>query len=65
MSSSADMLAKSKIEIKLFDIPQGENITFKGRSKSLFVALGTRKEIDPEAAVKVSQCPQHVLKQET
>ncbi|CAG06236.1 unnamed protein product, partial [Tetraodon nigroviridis] len=37
MSASADVLALSKIEIKLSDIPEGKNMTFKWRGKPLFV----------------------------
>ena len=37
MSASADVLAISKIEVKLGDIPEGKNMTFKFRGKPLFV----------------------------
>lgn len=37
MSASADVLALAKIEIKLGDIPEGKNVTFKWRGKPLFV----------------------------
>ncbi|KAI4572051.1 hypothetical protein MJG53_014157 [Ovis ammon polii x Ovis aries] len=63
MSASADVLAMSKIEIKLSDIPEGKNMAFKWRGKPLFVRHRTKKEIDQEAAVEVSQLrdPQHDL----
>lgn len=37
MSASADVLALAKIEIKLSDIPEGKNVTFKWRGKPLFI----------------------------
>ncbi|KAM4825643.1 cytochrome b-c1 complex subunit Rieske, mitochondrial [Thomomys bottae] len=63
MSASADVLAMSKIEIKLSDIPEGKNMAFKWRGKPLFVRHRTKKEIDQEAAVEVAQLrdPQHDL----
>ncbi|XP_004417111.1 PREDICTED: cytochrome b-c1 complex subunit Rieske, mitochondrial [Odobenus rosmarus divergens] len=63
MSASADVLAMSKIEIKLSDIPEGKNMAFKWRGKPLFVRHRTKKEIEQEAAVEVSQLrdPQHDL----
>ena len=59
MSASADVLAMSKIEIKLSDIPEGKNMAFKWRGKPLFVRHRTKKEIDQEAAVEVSQLRDH------
>lgn len=35
MSASADVLALAKIEIKLSEIPEGKNVTFKWRGKKL------------------------------
>ncbi|XP_074067538.1 cytochrome b-c1 complex subunit Rieske, mitochondrial [Macrotis lagotis] len=63
MSASADVLAMSKIEIKLSDIPEGKNIALKWRGKPLFVRHRTQKEIEQEAAVELSQLrdPQHDL----
>lgn len=55
MSASADVLAMSKIEIKLGDIPEGKNMTFKWRGKPLFVRHRTEKEIEVEAAVNLSE----------
>ena len=37
MSASADVLALDKIEVKLGDIPEGKNVTFKWRGKPLFI----------------------------
>uniref|UniRef100_A0A8D3AF51 Cytochrome b-c1 complex subunit Rieske, mitochondrial n=1 Tax=Scophthalmus maximus TaxID=52904 RepID=A0A8D3AF51_SCOMX len=61
MSASADVLALSKIEIKLGDIPEGKNMTFKWRGKPLFVRHRTEKEIATEAAVNLGELrdPQH------
>uniref|UniRef100_A0A3Q3WXK3 Cytochrome b-c1 complex subunit Rieske, mitochondrial n=1 Tax=Mola mola TaxID=94237 RepID=A0A3Q3WXK3_MOLML len=61
MSASADVLALSKIEIKLSDIPEGKNMTFKWRGKPLFVRHRTEKEIAAEAAVNIVELrdPQH------
>ncbi|CAI5782554.1 cytochrome b-c1 complex subunit Rieske, mitochondrial [Podarcis lilfordi] len=63
MSASADVLALSKIEIKLSDIPEGKNMTFKWRGKPLFVRHRTAKEIEQEAAVSLTDLrdPQHDL----
>ncbi|CAH2324288.1 cytochrome b-c1 complex subunit Rieske, mitochondrial [Pelobates cultripes] len=63
MSASADVLAMSKIEIKLGDIPEGKNVTFKWRGKPLFVRHRTQAEIDQEAKVSLSDLrdPQHDL----
>ncbi|XP_073328054.1 cytochrome b-c1 complex subunit Rieske, mitochondrial-like [Pagrus major] len=61
MSASADVLALSKIEIKLGDIPEGKNMTFKWRGKPLFVRHRTEKEISAEEAVDIGELrdPQH------
>ncbi|XP_036592480.1 cytochrome b-c1 complex subunit Rieske, mitochondrial-like [Trichosurus vulpecula] len=63
MSASADVLAMSKIQIKLSDIPEGKNIALKWRGKPLFVHHRTQKEIDQESTVDLSQLrdPQHDL----
>lgn len=63
MSASADVLAMSKIEIKLSDIPEGKNMAFKWRGKPLFVRHRTQKEIDQEAQVTLADLrdPQHDL----
>ncbi|NXQ71470.1 UCRI protein, partial [Quiscalus mexicanus] len=59
----ADVLALSKIEIKLSDIPEGKNMAFKWRGKPLFVRHRTQAEINQEAGVDLSQLrdPQHDL----
>ncbi|KAJ8271402.1 hypothetical protein COCON_G00102610 [Conger conger] len=61
MSASADVLALSKVEIKLGDIPEGKNVTFKWRGKPLFVRHRTAKEIEVEEAVNLAELrdPEH------
>jgi ubiquinol-cytochrome c reductase iron-sulfur subunit len=54
MSASADVLALAKIEIKLGDIPEGKNVTFKWRGKPLFIRHRTAEEIDQEQKVDVN-----------
>ncbi|XP_061450253.1 cytochrome b-c1 complex subunit Rieske, mitochondrial [Rhineura floridana] len=63
MSASADVLAMSKIEIKLSDIPEGKNMVFKWRGKPLFVRHRTQQEIEQEAQVPLTELrdPQHDL----
>ncbi|KAH1181330.1 cytochrome b-c1 complex subunit Rieske, mitochondrial [Mauremys mutica] len=63
MSASADVLALSKIEIKLSEIPEGKNMAFKWRGKPLFVRHRTQKEINQEAEVPLTELrdPQHDL----
>ena len=55
LSASADVLAMAKIEIKLADIPEGKNVTFKWRGKPLFVRHRTAEEIEAEQNVDISQ----------
>ncbi|KAL8589997.1 Cytochrome b-c1 complex subunit Rieske, mitochondrial [Nucella lapillus] len=55
MSASADVLAMAKLEIKLGDIPEGKNMTFKWRGKPLFVRHRTAEEIEAEQGVDISQ----------
>jgi len=50
-SASQDVLALAKIEVKLSDIPEGKNMTFKWRGKPLFIRHRTAAEIEEEAAV--------------
>jgi len=50
-SASQDVLALAKIEIKLADIPEGKNMTFKWRGKPLFIRHRTAQEIETENAV--------------
>jgi len=54
MSASADVLALAKVEIKLGDIPEGKNMTFKWRGKPLFVRHRTAEEIETEQGVDIS-----------
>lgn len=54
MSASADVLALAKIEIKLADIPEGKNVTFKWRGKPLFIRHRTAEEIATEQSVALS-----------
>eukprot|EP00745_Piridium_sociabile_P039033 TRINITY_DN72183_c0_g3_i1.p1 TRINITY_DN72183_c0_g3~~TRINITY_DN72183_c0_g3_i1.p1 ORF type:complete len:269 (+),score=38.91 TRINITY_DN72183_c0_g3_i1:78-884(+) len=54
LSASADVLAMAKVEIKLGDIPEGKNMTFKWRGKPLFVRHRTAEEIATEQSVDVS-----------
>ncbi|XP_067406442.1 cytochrome b-c1 complex subunit Rieske, mitochondrial [Emydura macquarii macquarii] len=63
MSASADVLAMSKIEIKLSEIPEGKNMAFKWRGKPLFVRHRTQKEINQEGQVALTELrdPQHDL----
>jgi ubiquinol-cytochrome c reductase iron-sulfur subunit len=51
MSASADVLAMAKIEVKLDQIPEGKNMTFKWRGKPLFVRHRPADEIAREQAV--------------
>lgn len=53
MSASADVLALAKIEIKLNEIPEGKNVTFKWRGKPLFIRHRTAEEISVEQSVAV------------
>uniref|UniRef100_A0AAQ4P893 Cytochrome b-c1 complex subunit Rieske transmembrane domain-containing protein n=1 Tax=Gasterosteus aculeatus aculeatus TaxID=481459 RepID=A0AAQ4P893_GASAC len=52
MSASADVLALSKIEVKLGDIPEGKNMTFKWRGKPLFCPSPHGEGIATEEAVE-------------
>ncbi|GCB74006.1 cytochrome b-c1 complex subunit Rieske, mitochondrial [Scyliorhinus torazame] len=55
MSASADVLALSKIEVKLSEIPEGKNATFKWRGKPLFIRHRSPKEIETEQAVTLAE----------
>ncbi|XP_014676117.1 PREDICTED: cytochrome b-c1 complex subunit Rieske, mitochondrial-like [Priapulus caudatus] len=61
MSASADVLALAKIEVKLGEIPEGKNVTFKWRGKPLFIRHRTSAEIAAEAVVDVASLrdPEH------
>lgn len=54
LSASADVLAMSKIEIKLESIPEGKSAVFKWRGKPLFVRHRMASEIAAEAKVDVA-----------
>lgn len=54
MSASADQLALAAIEVKLDQIPEGKNMTFKWRGKPLFVRHRSADEIEREQAVAPS-----------
>jgi len=54
MSATADVLALAKIEVKLGDIPEGKNVTFKWRGKPLFIRHRTADEIESEGNVDIS-----------
>ena len=54
MSATADVLALAKIEVKLGDIPEGKNMTFKWRGKPLFIRHRTSEEVAVEQGVNVS-----------
>jgi len=54
LSASAEVLALAKIEVKLGDIPEGKNVTFKWRGKPLFIRHRTSDEISAEQSVDVS-----------
>lgn len=55
MAASADVMALAKIEVKLADIPEGENMTFMWRGKPLFVRHRGAEEIEKESQVDVSK----------
>lgn len=54
LAASADVLAMAKIEVKLSEIPEGKNATFKWRGKPLFVRHRTSEEISRETSVDMS-----------
>jgi len=54
VGASADVLAMAQIEVKLGDIPEGKNVTFKWRGKPLFILHRTAEQIAAEAKVDVS-----------
>ncbi|XP_011868404.1 PREDICTED: cytochrome b-c1 complex subunit Rieske, mitochondrial isoform X1 [Vollenhovia emeryi] len=54
LSASADVLAMSKIEIKLGSIPEGKSAVFKWRGKPLFVRHRIQSEIATESKVDVA-----------
>jgi len=54
LSASADVLAMSKVEIKLDTIPEGKSAVFKWRGKPLFVRHREDAEIATEGKVDVA-----------
>lgn len=54
LSASKDVLALSKVEVKLSEIPQGKNAVIKWRGKPLFVRHRTQGEIDEASNVNLS-----------
>lgn len=63
LAPAKEVLALSKIEINLDDIPEGKNVTFKWRGKPVFVKHRTEAEINREANVDINSLrdPQHDL----
>lgn len=61
LAASADVLAMGQLEVKLADIPEGKNATFKWRDKPLFIRHRTAEEIEKEQAVDPASLrdPQH------
>ncbi len=61
LAASADVLALGQLEVKLSDIPEGKNATFKWRDKPLFIRHRTAEEIEREQAVDPTSLrdPQH------
>ncbi|XP_047353273.1 cytochrome b-c1 complex subunit Rieske, mitochondrial-like [Vespa velutina] len=61
LSAGADVLALSKIEVNLDDVPEGKNVAFKWRGKPVFVRHRTPAEIKKESAVDVASLrdPEH------
>lgn len=53
-SASKDVLAMSKIEVNLNEIPAGKNVVLKWRGKPLFIKHRTEEEIEKERQVDVS-----------
>ena len=54
MSPAKEVLALSKIEIDLNDIPVGKNATFKWRGKPVFVKHRTEEDVQRESQVDLS-----------
>jgi len=54
LSASADVLAVSKVEVNLAEIPVGKNVVVKWRGKPLFVRHRTEEEIAETRAVDVN-----------
>jgi ubiquinol-cytochrome c reductase iron-sulfur subunit len=61
LATTKDVLALSKVEINLSEIPEGKNMVFKWRGKPLFVRHRTAEEIETEQNVNLAELrdPQH------
>ncbi|XP_012263114.2 cytochrome b-c1 complex subunit Rieske, mitochondrial isoform X2 [Athalia rosae] len=55
MAASKDVLAASKIEVNLSDIPEGKSVVFKWRGKPLFIRHRGKEEIDRERSVPLAE----------
>lgn len=55
MSASADVLALANAEFDIGDIPVGQGVTVKWRGKPIFIRHRTKKEIETESAVPLSE----------
>lgn len=55
LSASKDVLALSKVEVKLDEIPPGKNAIIKWRGKPLFVRHRTQAEIDSVTNVNLAE----------
>ena len=55
LATAADVMALSKIEVKLSDIPEGKTITLKWRGKPLFIKHRTQEDIDRERNTSLSE----------
>ncbi|CAH0549360.1 unnamed protein product [Brassicogethes aeneus] len=55
MAASEEVLAMAKIEVKLAEIPEGKNVTFKWRGKPLFIKHRTQEDIKREQATQLSE----------
>jgi len=55
LSPSRDVLALSKVEVKLSEIPPGKSAIVKWRGKPLFVRHRTQQEIDSANSVNLSE----------
>jgi len=63
LAPAKNVLALSKVEVKLDDIQEGKNMVIKWRGKPLFVRHRTQEDIKREAGVSLSDLrdPQHDL----
>ncbi|XP_032830687.1 cytochrome b-c1 complex subunit Rieske, mitochondrial [Petromyzon marinus] len=61
LSASADVMAMAKIEVKLNNIGEGQNVTLKWRGKPLFIRHRTAEEVNVEQKVNLADLrhPEH------